>query len=92
VLTAIVPHGGLDRGPYAVFLAHICRDRYAVSAGLRYDQCSLFAGCGVDLGNDDLAPFADIGRAVARPMPVPAPVINATLPSSRAMDTSPLVR
>jgi hypothetical protein len=37
VQAAIVPHGGLDRGPYAIFLAHVCRDCYALSAGLRYD-------------------------------------------------------
>jgi hypothetical protein len=29
---------------------------------------------------------------VAWPIPVPAPVINATFPSSRAMHTSPLFR
>jgi hypothetical protein len=47
------------------------------------------AGLAVDLGNGDLCPFAGKqDRGGARPMPLPAPVMKATLPASLAIDLS----
>jgi hypothetical protein len=89
--TAIVLHSSLDRGPDAIFLAHVGRDRNALSAGLGDDLRGLFPAAVLISATTTFAPFAAMARAVARPIPVPAPVIRATFPSRRAIPVSPRV-
>ena len=84
-----MPHGSVDRRPDTVFLGHVRRDRDAIPGGLGHDLRGLLARLSVDFGDNDFAPSAAIARAVARPMPVPAPVISAILPSSRAIAKLP---
>jgi hypothetical protein len=54
VQAAVVLRGGVDRGPHAIFLAHVGRDCNAMSTGLDNDLRRLLAGCGVQFGNDNL--------------------------------------
>jgi hypothetical protein len=43
----------------------------------------------VEIGDDDLRPFSTKTSAMRRPMPLAAPVITATLPSSRPIAAAP---
>jgi hypothetical protein len=60
------------------------------SAARLLDKASrIVVAVGCDVGDATLAPSRANARAVARPMPLLAPVTNATLPSKRPLMRSP---
>jgi hypothetical protein len=78
VETAELIDGGADRWLQAVGVGHVGADRDCLVAR---EVSGLFAGSCVDLGNGDLCPSLANRIAVARPIPLPAPVMKATLPA-----------
>ena len=71
--------GRADRCLQTIRVGHVGTDRDCLVAR---EVSGLFAGSCVDLGNGDFAPSLANRTAVARPIPLPTPVMKATLPAS----------
>jgi hypothetical protein len=86
---AVMSHGGLNcrfdtlsSSLTSVVTAMHCPPAWAMICAVCSPEAALISA------TTTFAPFIAMARAVARPIPVPASVISATFPSSRAIHTS----
>ena len=81
--------GRTDHRLKAVGVGHVCADRDCLVAS---EMSSFLAGLTSISAMATLAPSRANRMAVARPIPAPAPVMNAIFPASRGIDLSPGLR